>query len=101
METKKEMEPELRSDSLDDISRMNLTKSSPCERDTQIDDMLFSDDSDEELSKMDTGVTTEDNFQGSPLKTRDTELDNFLLGADTLRSCFSKQFTLCDDDLIS
>ena len=62
--------------------------------------MLFSDESDSEFAKMDTGTTTDDNFSTShsKVKNEQTELDELLLDADSLRSCFSKQITLDEDD---
>jgi hypothetical protein len=66
-----------------------------------MDNMLFSDDEESEFQKMDTGVTTEDNFNHSPenpLPMSEEALDDFLFSADNLRSCFSKQFNLAESD---
>ena len=87
-------------DDFQGLSMQQLQKKQcPCDRDTQIDDMLFSDESDSEFAKMDTGATTEDNFLASlsNSKKEQAELDEFLLDADSLRSCFSKQITLNDE----
>ena len=77
-----------------------MKKKCPCDRDTQIDDMLFSDESDSDFAKMDTGATTDDNFltSHSKVKNEQAELDEFLLDADSLRSCFSKQIKLDEND---
>ena len=65
--------------------------------------MLFSEDDNESenFQKMDTGVTTDDNFNHSPqnpLPMSEEALDDFLFSADSLRSCFSKQFNLGEID---
>jgi hypothetical protein len=63
--------------------------------------MLFSDDESEKLQTMDTGVTTEDNFNHSPenpVPMSEEALDEFLFSADSLRSCFSKQLNITEID---
>ena len=64
--------------------------------------MLFSDDDEsEKLETMDTGVTMDDNFNHSPenqIPMSEEALDDFLFSADSLRSCFSKQFNLEEND---
>lgn len=75
-----------------------LYKKAPCDRDTEIDNMLFSDESNSEFAKMDTGTTMEDLTSHSKVKNEHTELDEFLLDADSLRACFSKQIKLDEYD---
>ena len=77
-----------------------IQKSKCCDRDTQIDDMLFSDESDSDFAKMDTGATAGDDFltSHSNVKNEQAELDEFLLDADSLRACFSKQIKLDEYD---
>jgi hypothetical protein len=59
-----------------------------------MDDLLFSDDDESEILKtMDTGDTTEDNFNRSPsnpIPMSEEALDEYLFNTDSLRSCFSK-----------
>ena len=59
--------------------------------------MLFSDSEDNEISKMDTGLSGETSVSTKPVVN---ELDEFLLGNDNkddLRAIFSKQFTLSEN----
>jgi hypothetical protein len=67
-----------------------------------MDNLLFSDDEEsEKLETMDTGVTTEDNFNHSPENLQpmsEEALDEFLFSADSLRSCFSRQLNIGEID---
>ena len=61
--------------------------------------MLFSDEEETDLQKMNTGDTLEDGLLTSASKVEaETELDHFLLDADSLRSCFSKQFNIISEE---
>ena len=90
-------------DNFGELAAQRKLQQCECEEETQIDELLFSDDDEESenIQKMDTGVTTEDNFNHSPqnpLPMSEEALDEYLFSADSLRSCFSKQFNLGEID---
>ena len=76
-------------DNFGDLSAQLKTHDCKCEDETQMDNMLFSDDEESDLfEKMDTGVTTEDNFSHSPenpIPMSQEALDEYLFSTDSLR----------------